>query len=154
MVNRSSSFDTRLVKFVQLGREVSSDFLTRTIRDWPTARAVIGALGEKQERFPTSRVVDAVRDLFPRLWAIQAGIDSGPVIYFRLPILLEDTIANIGRDRYAIPSRWFSVDEHERMADAIEAVIADLGATPTVQYSKIVYPIQKRDPHTVRALWR
>jgi hypothetical protein len=154
MEKRSSTLDTRLVKFVQLGREVSSGFLTRTIRDWPTAKAVIGALGENQERFPTSRVVVAVGSLFPRLWAIQAGIDCGPVIYFRLPLLIEDQIANIGRDRNTIPSRWFSVDEHERMADAIEATIADLGATPTVQYSKIVYPIQKKAPHTVRALWK
>ena len=154
MENRSSTLDSRLVEFVQLGREVSSGFLTRTIRDWPTAKAVIDTLGENQERFPTSRVVDAVGALFPSLWAIQAGIDCAPVICFRLPFLLEDTIANIGRDRNTIPSRWFSVDEHEQMTDAIEATIADLGATPTVQYSKIVYPIQRKDPHTVRAVWK
>ena len=154
MGSHSATADTKLIEFVQLGREVSSGFLTRAIRDWPTAEAVIRALGIGQDWYPISRVVEAVAEVFPRLRAIQAGIDLRPVICFRLPFLLEDTIANIGQDRDSIPSRWFSVEEHEDMADAIAAMAADLGATPTIQYSRIVYPVERKDPHTVRAVWK
>ena len=154
MENRPPALDTRLIDFVELGREVSSGFLTRAIRDWPTAEAVIRALGAGQEGFPVRRVVEVVADLFPKLRAIQAGIDEWPVIYFRLPFLAEEAIANIDRYPDSMPSTWFSIDEHEELAEAIAAMVGDLGATTSVQHSRIVYPVERKDLHTVRALWK
>ncbi len=153
MPDSSSNLDTRLVEFVRLGCEVRCGFLTGTIRDWATAEAVVRAIGATHQQLSTPNLLDALKELFPKLWAIQAGLDCGPVIYLRLPFLASDMIAAIGQDRDAVPYKCFSVQEHQEMIDAIEETMVDLGARVTVESSNIVYPLPEKDPHTVRARW-
>jgi len=153
MPDASPNLDTRLVEFVRLGCEIRCGFMTGIIRDWPTAEAIVRAIGATHEQLSTPSLLNALSELFPTLWAIEAGLDGGPVIYLRLPFLASDMIAAIGQEKDAVPYKRFSVQEHQEMVDAIADTMADLGATVKVESSNIVYPLPEKDPHTVRARW-
>lgn len=145
--------DDATVRFVRLGCKVSSDFHTGTIRDWPTAEAVIRALGENRGKFPTRRVLEALEELFPTLWAITAGLETGPVIYLALPILADDAIGAIGKEEDAVRHTPVSVQEHQEMAETVMDTMADVGAWVSVRYRTVHDPVPEKDPHTVRACW-
>jgi hypothetical protein len=153
MQEPKSSLDAATVKFVRLGCKVSPDFHTGTIRDWPTAEAVIRALGENRGKFPTRRVLEALEELFPTLWAITAGLETGPVIYLALPMLAEDAIGAMDKEKDVVLHGFVSVQEHQEMAETIMDTMADVGARVSVKYRTIVDSLHAKDPHTVRACW-
>ncbi len=145
--------DTATVEFVRLGCKVSSHFHTGTIRDWPTTKAVIEVLGENRKKFPTPRILEAMEELFPSLWAIAAGLEAGPVIYLALPFLAKDAIGAMGKEGDVGPDTFLSTREHQELAEVIMDTMADVGAWVSVRYSTVADPLPEKDPHTVRACW-
>lgn len=145
--------DTTTVEFVRLGCKVSAHFHTGAIREWSTAEAVIKVLGENWERFPTARVLDALKELFFNVRAIAAGLEAGPVIYLALPVLANEAIGAADKQGDAGADKLVTTQEHQEMAEVMMDTMADVGAWVSVRYSTVADPLPQKDPHTVRACW-